>query len=164
MEIEQIRYGLVRSVVEIGELFRKHRKLQKLTISGVTAVTGLGNRFITEIENGKATALVEKSLYYSKSLSLDWYILPKRSKQVSSEYPLIDDFKKIGRVIRYHRKQQKANITDTINISDLNIRLISDIENGRNVQFKNLFKILDVYGLNLVVLPRNFYIGDYFYD
>lgn len=61
----------VRTPKEIGDLLRKKRKDQMLTQSQVAEHCGLSQRFVSEVERGKASAEIGKVLYLLESLGVD---------------------------------------------------------------------------------------------
>ena len=65
---------------EIGKLVRKYRKSQKLLQRQLAGVTGVGERFIVELEAGKPTIQLGKALKVIKMLGCQIEILPPRSK------------------------------------------------------------------------------------
>ena len=65
---------------EIGKLVRKYRKSQKLLQRQLAGVTGVGERFIIELEAGKPTIQLGKALKVIKMLGCQIEILPPRSK------------------------------------------------------------------------------------
>lgn len=69
------------SVDDIGKLVRAHRKLQSATQSDFAALCGVGVRFISELENGKATIELGKALHVLKSLGLEVFIQPRDWKR-----------------------------------------------------------------------------------
>ena len=65
---------------EIGKLVRKYRKSQKLLQRQLAGVTGVGERFIIELEAGKPTIQLGKALKVIKMLGCQIEILPPRSR------------------------------------------------------------------------------------
>jgi len=70
-------YGKIESVADIGKLVRSHRKLQLATQADFAAMCGVGVRFISDLENGKATIELGKSLRVLQSLGLEVFIEPR---------------------------------------------------------------------------------------
>lgn len=62
------------SCKEIGSLIRKERKNQGLTQLQLSGVAGTGVRFLSDLENGKPTAELEKVLLIVRALGLGVYI------------------------------------------------------------------------------------------
>ena len=65
---------------EIGKLVRKYRKSQKLLQRQLAGVTGVGERFIIELEAGKPTIQLGKALKVLQMLGCRIEILPPRSR------------------------------------------------------------------------------------
>lgn len=55
---------------DLGLLIRKARKKQGLTQADLSGISGLGTRFIGEVENGKNTAHIGKVIQLASSLGL----------------------------------------------------------------------------------------------
>lgn len=55
---------------EIGELVRKQRKALGLTQADLALTSGTGMRFISDLENGKPTCQLGKTLIVLKTLGL----------------------------------------------------------------------------------------------
>jgi y4mF family transcriptional regulator len=55
---------------DLGLLIRKARKKQGLTQTDLSGISGLGTRFIGEVENGKSTAHIGKVIQLASSLGL----------------------------------------------------------------------------------------------
>lgn len=61
-------------VADIGALIRKKRKEDRLTLADAAALCGVGYRFMSDLENGKATVQLGKVLQVLKAIGLDTYI------------------------------------------------------------------------------------------
>jgi transcriptional regulator with XRE-family HTH domain len=59
------------NIKEIGEMAKEVRKKNKLTQAELSLVTGVGTRFISEFERGKATCHWGKVILVLNSLGLD---------------------------------------------------------------------------------------------
>jgi y4mF family transcriptional regulator len=59
------------SPVELGQLVRKIRKEQGLTQLDVAGLAGLSNRFVIDLERGKATLQIKKVLDVLSLLGLE---------------------------------------------------------------------------------------------
>ena len=64
----------VITVADIGAAIRKKRKDDGLTLSDAAALCGVGYRFMSDLENGKATVQLGKVLQVLKALGLDVFI------------------------------------------------------------------------------------------
>ena len=67
----------VRSTVDIGKAVRKKRKEDGLTLAEAAALCGVGYRFLSNLENGKATAELGKTLQVLFGLGLEVRLGPK---------------------------------------------------------------------------------------
>lgn len=57
-------YGRVNTAAQLGQLVREHRKrLPRVTLAQTASVSGVGPRFISELERGKDTAELGKALH-----------------------------------------------------------------------------------------------------
>lgn len=65
----------IRAVGELGRAIRRRRKTLGLTQAGVAQVAGVGNRFVSELERGKATAEFGKVLRVVSVLGLDLHVV-----------------------------------------------------------------------------------------
>lgn len=62
------------TAADIGAAIRKKRKEDGLTLAEAAALCGVGYRFLSDLENGKATAQLGKVLQVLNALGLDVYI------------------------------------------------------------------------------------------
>ncbi|OPY90395.1 MAG: helix-turn-helix protein [Syntrophus sp. PtaU1.Bin208] len=62
------------TVADIGIAVRRKRKEDGLTLADAAALCGVGYRFLSDLENGKATAQMGKVLKVMTALGLDVYI------------------------------------------------------------------------------------------
>jgi HTH-type transcriptional regulator/antitoxin HipB len=70
-------YGIVTSPVALGQLVRQRRKGDRLTQAEVAALCGVGTRFLSELERGKATAELGKTLRVLRGLGLELSVTPR---------------------------------------------------------------------------------------
>ena len=68
------------NVVHLGRVIRDVRKEQGLTQKDVSGITGMGRRFISNLENGKATAQVEKIFLVCAALGIALHAISKWKK------------------------------------------------------------------------------------
>lgn len=61
----------ISSVQELGTLIRQVRKAQGMTQEDVSGLAGFGNRFIIDLERGKATVQAQKVLDVLALLGLE---------------------------------------------------------------------------------------------
>lgn len=64
----------IATAADIGAAIRKKRKDDGLTLADAAALCGVGYRFMSDLENGKATAQMGKVLQVLNALGLDVYI------------------------------------------------------------------------------------------
>ncbi|MDO8300690.1 transcriptional regulator [Lacisediminimonas sp.] len=69
----------IRNVAELGNLVEAVRKGQGLTQLDVSGVTGLGNRFMVDLEKGKQTIQLQKVFNVLAQLGLEVVIRKKGS-------------------------------------------------------------------------------------
>jgi y4mF family transcriptional regulator len=55
---------------DFGKLIRSARKEQKLTQTTLAAASGIGARFVRELEKGKATCQLDKALLVARMLGI----------------------------------------------------------------------------------------------
>jgi hypothetical protein len=61
-------YVFINTPAQFRQLLFTQRKQKKMSIKDITSVYVIGNRFISELENGKETARLNKSLGYCVSI------------------------------------------------------------------------------------------------
>lgn len=68
----------------------------------------------------------------------------------------ISSAKDVGQIVVTHRKAQALTQADLAGLGQTGIRFISDLENGKgSVQFDKVMHILDLLGLDVVIVERN---------
>ncbi|HKY69743.1 MAG TPA: helix-turn-helix domain-containing protein [Gammaproteobacteria bacterium] len=77
------QFGEIKTAQDLGKLIRKFRKSQGLTLEKVAGLTNVGTRFLSELERGKETAELGKTLLILNKLGMVVIIQP-RSKLQSS--------------------------------------------------------------------------------
>jgi len=55
---------------DFGKLIKTARKKSKLTQADLAAASGLGNRFVRELEKGKPTCQLDKALMVARMLGI----------------------------------------------------------------------------------------------
>jgi y4mF family transcriptional regulator len=60
----------VINAIDFGNLIRATRKKAKLTQAEVAAASGIGDRFVRELEKGKPSCQLEKALLVAKMLGI----------------------------------------------------------------------------------------------
>ncbi len=63
--------GNIDSVSDFGALVRSHRLKQGITQADLAALSGVGIRFISDLENGKPTIALGKALQVAYGLGLE---------------------------------------------------------------------------------------------
>jgi HTH-type transcriptional regulator/antitoxin HipB len=66
--------GKIETPERLGEVIKAHRKFNRLTQAEIAALAGVGNRFISELENGKPGVQLDKILQVLASLGLELHI------------------------------------------------------------------------------------------
>jgi y4mF family transcriptional regulator len=64
----------IKSTEQFGTLIRQERKAQKLTQEELAAIAGVGVRFIRELELGKESCQIGRSLRVIETLGLEWSV------------------------------------------------------------------------------------------
>lgn len=77
MQHENIPLGKIGSTKDLGRVVRERRKALNLTQSDLSGITGVGNRFIVDLENGKPTIQFEKALAVMKWLGIEMLLAEK---------------------------------------------------------------------------------------
>ncbi|MDX1252067.1 MAG: helix-turn-helix domain-containing protein [Gammaproteobacteria bacterium] len=77
MAQDDILYGTVQSIKELGRLARAHRKQRRLTLEAVSGLGNLSMRFLSEFERGKETAEIGKVLKALRAMGLEVIIQPR---------------------------------------------------------------------------------------
>lgn len=66
----------IRTAKEFGELIHNARIKADLTQAQLAAASGTGERFIRELEKGKATCQLEKALFVAQMLGMTIDVIP----------------------------------------------------------------------------------------
>ena len=74
-------YGSIHSPAALGKLIRAKRRQIGMTQAEASALAGVGVRFLSELENGKATAELGKVLLVLARLGLVVEIRPRSGGQ-----------------------------------------------------------------------------------
>jgi y4mF family transcriptional regulator len=67
-------YGQISTVADIGKLVRHKRKQLGVLQEDAAGLSGVGTKFLSQLENGKETAEIGRVLQVLKSMGLDVYI------------------------------------------------------------------------------------------
>ncbi len=68
---------LIRQVGDLGKAIRQRRRAAGLTQADLSAVAGVGVRFVSELERGKPSAEFAKVLQVLSVLGLDLHVSPR---------------------------------------------------------------------------------------
>jgi transcriptional regulator with XRE-family HTH domain len=77
---KQAEYGKVSTPLEIGRIIALKRKDIGLKQEVTAGVSGVGTKFLSQLENGKETAELGKTLQVLNGLGLELYIFPRSQK------------------------------------------------------------------------------------
>ncbi len=68
----------------------------------------------------------------------------------------ITSAKDVGDIAVRFRKMQQLTQADIAGLGNVGVRFISDLENGKGtVQFDKVMHVLDLLGLDVVIVPRD---------
>lgn len=70
-------YGKIATPDELGRLIRFKRKEIGVRQEIAAGMTGVGTKFLSQLENGKETAELGKTLQVLRKMGLDVYIFPR---------------------------------------------------------------------------------------
>lgn len=70
-------FGRVETPRDIGLAVRRKRKEQGILQEKAAGLSGVGTKFLSQLENGKETAEIGKILQVLRSLGLEIYIYPR---------------------------------------------------------------------------------------
>ena len=71
-------FGCVRSVLDLGQLMRSHRKSMGWTLETLSGFANVSMRFLSELERGKETVEMGKALHALRLLGLEVVVVPRR--------------------------------------------------------------------------------------
>ena len=74
---EEPTYGKIVTPVELGRLIRFKRKEIGVRQEVTAGMAGVGTKFLSQLENGKETAELGKTLQVLRKMGLDVYIFPR---------------------------------------------------------------------------------------
>ena len=66
--------NIIRNTAELGRMVRELRRAQKITQAQLAGLANTGIRFISDLENGKATCQIGKVLRVIETLGFDMCI------------------------------------------------------------------------------------------
>jgi HTH-type transcriptional regulator / antitoxin HipB len=82
---KEIPYGKIADVGQIGTAIRHKRRAIGMRQAELAALSGVGTRFLSELENGKATAEIGKALRVLQRLGLDLWLEPRGSSRTPEQ-------------------------------------------------------------------------------
>lgn len=68
------------TTVELGELIKQRRKAQAMNQSDLAMVSATGRRFISDLENGKDSCELGKTLRVLENLGIEVVIQPRKGR------------------------------------------------------------------------------------
>lgn len=77
-----VPYGKITTPEEVGSVIRFRRKEIKTTQAVVAGMSGVGERFLSELERGKPTVELGKALQVLNRLGLEVIIKPRGTERV----------------------------------------------------------------------------------
>lgn len=77
---ENVPSGIVREPSDVGAWVRYARKRDGVTLTDAAGLSGVGVRFLLELEHGKATASLGKTLQVLARMGLEIEIRPRRRR------------------------------------------------------------------------------------
>lgn len=78
---EPCQFGPIKTPKELGAILRIFRKYHRLTLEKVSGLSNLSMRFLSELERGKETAELGKTLEALNKLGLEIIIQPRGKYQ-----------------------------------------------------------------------------------
>jgi len=70
-------FGRMKTTKDIGEAVRRKRKEQGILQEKAAGLSGVGTKFLSQLENGKETAEIGKIMQVLGTLGLEIYIYPR---------------------------------------------------------------------------------------
>jgi len=80
----------LRTPAQLGAVLRTQRKAQGLTLEQLSGLSGLGMRFLSELERGKVTAELGKTLEVARLLGMDCFLVPRSESSAFEERSPVD--------------------------------------------------------------------------
>lgn len=75
--IQEPAYGKISTPEELGRIIRFKRKEIGIRQEIAAGMTGVGTKFLSQLENGKETAELGKTLQVLRKMGLEVYIFPR---------------------------------------------------------------------------------------
>ena len=77
--IQEFAYGKISTPEELGRIIRHKRKEIGVRQEVAAGMAGVGTKFLSQLENGKETAELGKTLQVLRKMGLEVYIFPRSS-------------------------------------------------------------------------------------
>lgn len=77
---DESRPALVREPAALGQAVHAQRKRSGATLQQAAGLTGVGVRFLLELEHGKKTASLGKALQVADRMGLEIWVIPRGSR------------------------------------------------------------------------------------
>jgi transcriptional regulator with XRE-family HTH domain len=74
---QETAYGKISTPEELGKVIRFKRKEIGVRQEVVAGMAGVGTKFLSQLENGKETAELGKTLQVMRKMGLEVYIFPR---------------------------------------------------------------------------------------
>jgi len=71
----------IMNATDMGKLIKETRKRAKLTQAQLAAASGIGERFVRELEKGKSTCQLEKAFLVAQMLGIKFEATPPSSNE-----------------------------------------------------------------------------------
>lgn len=98
---EDVQYGAVNTVAELGSLVRAHRKQRHFTLERISGIGNVSTRFLSEFERGKETAEIGKILQTLRVLGLEVHIVPRNSHSATNNNTRINSHSLTAKVKKH---------------------------------------------------------------
>lgn len=77
MKKRETAYGRIASTNDLGKAIRSKRKEIGMRQETAAGMTGVGTKFLSQLENGKETAELGKALQVLHKMGLELYVFPR---------------------------------------------------------------------------------------
>lgn len=74
---QESAYGKISTPMELGKIIRHKRKEIGVRQEIAAGMAGVGTKFLSQLENGKETAELGKTLQVLRKMGLEVYIFPR---------------------------------------------------------------------------------------
>lgn len=81
----EVKARRISSPRGFGEAVHDRRKQSRATLREAAGLSGVGVRFLLELEHGKATASLGKALQVAERLGLEVWLIPRGQRPVGLE-------------------------------------------------------------------------------